>query len=420
MKKALKRAVLTVMSLVLLMQVPITAEAATTFPDVKSTDWFYDNVTKLVQLGMINGDENGLFNPDANITRGEFIKLAMIAGESLYSTTPSKGIQWAEDYWNALNEAGVLEVVETNANNVQSSYPIIPLKASELDKPISRYEMAFLINRVLYLVYYENQMTLADANDSYANHIADYNTMSQAYRSIVEQVYSKGILTGYDESSFQGGNALTRAEATTVILRLLSSKYRVKQSWAVEKAYAVDPTFTSFAFQYRTLSNAERRQMLFGNSNKTYFTSAADASGHMQTVTVKTWDINSSGAKYTRTWALTVNTLVAREVKAIFDYIYNDPEKFPIHALGGARYSDSLRHSWGCAIDINPVENYYVNYNTGAQVGSFCYKTSSSPYCITPNGSVVKAFAMYGWGWGGQGWSTAVDYMHFSILASGG
>ena len=73
MKKALKRAVLLVMSLVLLLQVPITAEAATTFPDVKSTDWYYDNVTKLVQLGMINGDENGLFNPDANITRGEFI-----------------------------------------------------------------------------------------------------------------------------------------------------------------------------------------------------------------------------------------------------------------------------------------------------------------------------------------------------------
>ena len=421
MKKALKRAVLLVMSLVLLLQVPITAEAATTFPDVKSTDWYYDNVTKLVQLGMINGDENGLFNPDANITRGEFIKLAMIAGESLYSTTPSKGVHWAEDYWNALNEAGVLEVVETNANNVQSSYPIIPLKAAELDKPISRYEMAFLINRILYTVYYENQMTLADANDSYANHIADYNTMSQAYRSIVEQVYSKGILTGYDDSSFQGGNALTRAEATTVILRLLSSKYRAKQNWAVEKEYEVDPTFTSFAFQYRTLSNAERRQKLFGNSTKTYFTSAADANGYMVNISFPVWKLNeTTGVKYSSTAYITVNKLVEKEVKAIFNYIYNSPEKFPIKSIGGARYSDSLRHSWGCAIDINPVENYYVNYNTGAQVGSFCYKTSNSPYCITPNGSVVKAFAMYGWGWGGQGWSTAVDYMHFSILASGG
>jgi len=421
MKKALKRTVLLILTLVLLLQVPIsTAQAATTFPDVNSSDWFAPYVELGVQLEMINGKPDGLFHPNENITRGEFIKLAMKAGEYLHSETPSKGIHWAENYWNALNEAGVLEVVETDSNNKQSSYPIIPLNAVELNKPISRYEMAFIINRILYLVFYENQMTLADTNDSYANHIADYNTMSPAYRGIVEQVYSKGILTGYPDTSFQGGNALTRAEAAKVIVLLLYGSKRVKQSWAVEKEYEVDTSFTSFAFQYRNLSNAQRRQMLFGNSSKTYFTSAADASGHMVSVTVKTWDINSSGAKYTRTWSLTVNTLVAREVKAIFDYIYNDSEKFPIHALGGARYSDSLRHSWGCAIDINPTENYYINYNTGATVGNFCYKNGSSAYCIQPNSSVVKAFAMYGWGWGGQGWSTAADYMHFSILASGG
>ena len=111
---------------------------------------------------------------------------------------------------------------------------------------------------------------------------------------------------------------------------------------------------------------------------------------------------------------------MADEVKAIFEEIYNDPERFPIKALGGARYSDTLRHSWGCAIDINPTENYYINYSTGATVGSYCWKTSDSPYCIRPESSVVRAFAKYGWGWGGQGWTSAVDYMHFSILASGG
>ena len=57
MKKALKKVVLLLMSLVLLLQVPISAEAATTFADVNSGDWYYDNVTKLVQLGMINGDD---------------------------------------------------------------------------------------------------------------------------------------------------------------------------------------------------------------------------------------------------------------------------------------------------------------------------------------------------------------------------
>ena len=118
------------------------------------------------------------------------------------------------------------------------------------------------------------------------------------------------------------------------------------------------------------------------------------------------------------------------EVKAIFEEIYNDPEQFPIHALGGARYTDTLRHAWGCAIDINPVENYYCYTTTTpytAITGTTCFKYSDSPYCITPDSSVVRAFAKYGWGWGGgdadnnySGWNTTADYMHFSILASGG
>ena len=145
---------------------------------------------------------------------------------------------------------------------------------------------------------------------------------------------------------------------------------------------------------------------------------------------MRTWDIDSSGAKYTRTWNLQVNKAVADEVVAIFEEIYNDPEQFPIHALGGARYTDTLRHSWGCAIDINPVENFQCYTNTEpytAITGTTCYKYSDSPYCITPDSSVVRVFAKYGWGWGGgtaengySGWTTTADYMHFSILESGG
>ena len=53
--------------------------------------------------------------------------------------------------------------------------------------------------------------------------------------------------------------------------------------------------------------------------------------------------------------------------------------------------------------------------------------TAPSPYSIGKNPgeygySVVKAFAKYGWGWGGNGYSGGKkhDFMHFSVLASGG
>lgn len=420
MKKILKSIILLTLTLTMFIQLPAALAEARAFPDVKSGDWFYDSVTKLSQLEVINGMEDGYFHPDSTVKRGEFIKMLTIASEYLFSTAPSKGIHWSESYWNALNEAGVLETIQM-VGDKQSAYPLIPLDRAELEKPIYRYEMAYLINRVLYTVYYENQMELKSSGDSYGNYISDYNDMSMSYRASVEQVYSKGILTGYDDSSFQGWNALSRAEAATVIYRLLWNGQRKVQSFASEvQAPTVDPSFTSFALQYRTLTNAQRRQMLFGNSNKTHFTSASDASGYIVDITVPIWKLNTStGQKTSGTAYLQVHRLVEKEVKAIFNEIYNSPERFPIKSIGGARYSDTMRHSWGCAIDINPNENYYLHYASGQKVGTL-WEPGVNPYSITPNGSVVKAFARYGWGWGGSGWSTAVDYMHFSILASGG
>lgn len=420
MKKALKRVFLIVMSIVLLLQVPITAEAATTFPDVNTGDWYAPYVNKLVSQNIITGYPDGSFKPDNKLTRGEFIKMLVMVAE-IWTTpdTSTKKVHWAQYEWKTLNDNGFLEV----STGYSSAGTLFPCTAASLDTPITRYEMAFLINAVLYMSFYENQMVLSDSNDSFANHIGDYNTMNLGYRTAVEQCYAKGILSGDEYSYFWGDSDLTRAAAAKVIASLAWSSERKTINWAVKKEYTVDPTFTSFAFQYRTLSNEARRQLLFGDSSKTYYAKGDSTGTHIVSITVKTWDINSSGAKYTRRWSLQVNAVVAREVKAIFDYIYNDSEKFPIHALGGFRTGDTMRHSWGCAIDINPTENYYINYKTGQTVpssGGFCYKTSSNPYCITPNGSVVKAFAMYGWGWGGQGWSTAADYMHFSILASGG
>ena len=68
-------------------------------------------------------------------------------------------------------------------------------------------------------------------------------------------------------------------------------------------------------------------------------------------------------------------------------------------------------HSFGCAIDINYDLNPFVKNGTPLTTGD-----------DTPNGKVrtmsspiVRAFAKYGWGWGGR----YGDYMHFS-LANGG
>ena len=134
---------------------------------------------------------------------------------------------------------------------------------------------------------------------------------------------------------------------------------------------------------------------------------------------------------------------VADDVKAIFQQIYDDPERFPVISTSSFRNTDTMRHSWGCAIDINAAYNPECRANYNNNTVSFSVSSGwwplgkeqtvfsgslngPSPYSIAAGGSVVKAFSDYGWGWGGQGYSVRqantqkFDYMHFSIMASGG
>ena len=191
--------------------------------------------------------------------------------------------------------------------------------------------------------------------------------------------------------------------------------------------------------------SAQAKTLLFGDANKSYFSSAAEAAPYMTDVAVPIWTMDKSGNKFSATAYITVNKILANEVKSIFNQIYNDPEKFPIYggwSVGGARFTDTMRHSWGAAIDINALYNAECNLKSGYLKVTCGYGwwpvghadstfagslTEQSYYSIGKAAgeygySVVKAFADHGWGWGGNGWSGGLsfDYMHFSILPSGG
>ncbi len=404
------------------------------FSDVPADAWYAEYVTLCASWGIINGYEDGTFRPDADITRGEFMKLLTTIGELVPYKVIDTSVHWAAPYWDLLNDNGVLWGLD------------IPCTREALNTAITRYEMCVMLSNFCSNVFSENFVELQNLQGA----IADYSSIESKYVSAVEQAYGKGILTGYDDGGFHGGETMTRAQASAVVVRTAWPVERVEVSDASEivgttqqpsgggesggTVSPMDPS-TSFAWQSRNYIdawghvNAEGRQILFGDANKSYFNgSEPNLADFITTVQVQTWDINSAGEYYTRTWNLQVNKAVAKEVVAIFEEIYASSERFPIHALGGARYTDTMRHSWGCAIDINPVENYQVDTTTWTPLtGSFCYKTSDSPYCIRPDGIVVQTFAKYGWGWGGgtaengyTGWTTSADYMHFSILESGG
>lgn len=65
------------------------------------------------------------------------------------------------------------------------------------------------------------------------------------------------------------------------------------------------------------------------------------------------------------------------------------------------------RHSWGDAIDINPVENPYVDVRGTSHPPNgrtYLDRDRPRPGMITPDGVVTRAFREIGWYWGGR-WS---------------
>jgi len=141
---------------------------------------------------------------------------------------------------------------------------------------------------------------------------------------------------------------------------------------------------------------------------------------------------------HTQTGRLIVNEAVAEQVvrlfRALYDHGFQIERMVPIEEYGGdddasmaANNTSAFNcrdatgkpgvfsnHSWGLAIDINPLTNPYVK---GSKVlppagRKYLDRTQSYPGSILQGGFVVKVFEEAGWTWGGR-WLDRQDYQHF-------
>jgi hypothetical protein len=72
-------------------------------------------------------------------------------------------------------------------------------------------------------------------------------------------------------------------------------------------------------------------------------------------------------------------------------------------------------HACGEAIDINTVENPYIQSGrvSPANAKAYADRTNVRPGMAVEGNVLVRAFARVGWGWGGR-WAGSPDYQHFS------
>lgn len=138
---------------------------------------------------------------------------------------------------------------------------------------------------------------------------------------------------------------------------------------------------------------------------------------------------------------LLVHRLVAEEVLDIFYRLYESA--YPLASVRlvddfGEPFNDNLsmaadntssfccrrvtgskkfsRHSYGAAIDINPVENPYIRPDGSFapdNSGPYLDRSELRPGMIDENDLCYRLFTEYGWSWGGH-FRGEKDYQHFS------
>lgn len=139
---------------------------------------------------------------------------------------------------------------------------------------------------------------------------------------------------------------------------------------------------------------------------------------------------------------LIVNKVIAEDIVDIFKELYEN--KYPIEKMvlvdeynadDNASMADNntsafnfrfidngskklSKHSYGLAIDINPLYNPYVRTVNGKTVVSpengaeYADRTTDCPYYIMKDDICYKAFTGRGFSWGGD-WKNSKDYQHF-------
>lgn len=146
----------------------------------------------------------------------------------------------------------------------------------------------------------------------------------------------------------------------------------------------------------------------------------------------------------THTGVLIVNKDLADEVVSIFKVLYQ--QKYPIQRMelmDGYNGDDNAsmaanntsafncrevtdrpgeysQHSYGRAIDINPLINPYVNGKKILPAEGIPYvdRTKHAPGKISKDSAIYKEFVKYDWDWAGN-WFDIQDYQHFEKRANG-
>lgn len=186
----------------------VVAENPVSFTDVSANAWYAGYIYKSASKRLVQGVGNGLYQPERNVTRAEFVQMMVTAlqlpkaksGTKTYSDVTG---DWYYDSIMRAKSAGLLAKFTGDKFNPNQA--------------ITREEMAVILTAV---IRYE-KFTVTGSVANLAGVFTDYSKFNKDYASDVEIVYRLNIMQGMGGGLFSPKGTSTRAQAATVLIRVL-------------------------------------------------------------------------------------------------------------------------------------------------------------------------------------------------------
>lgn len=185
-------------------------KTADVFDDLEEASWAKEAITELYYKGIVNGVTEREFKPNDNVKREEFAKLLTAAFKmDLVSTkqyfTDITEDDWCYNYVNSLYLAGV------TTGQGDGTF------GKGLD--ITRQDICVMVCRMAEVAKASFKNQDKDFDESV---ITDYDKIADYAKDSVKKLYNAGILSGYDDGSFNPEGFATRGEAAKIIYKTLT------------------------------------------------------------------------------------------------------------------------------------------------------------------------------------------------------
>lgn len=197
----MKKIIISVLLIItFLMQLPVLGVSADTMGADMKGHWAEEYGKRLMNLGIMNGYEDGTFRLSGTITRAEFTKILVTFRYGDYQTyekTVFKDVPldaWYFNYICTAFEEGILEEQKGTK-----------FRPNEL---ITRAEMVYMITKSL---------DISGGGSSFKD-----VKRSHEYYSEISAAVNSGIINGYEDNTFRPDSTATRGETAAMVCRILN------------------------------------------------------------------------------------------------------------------------------------------------------------------------------------------------------